>query len=142
VDWFDFSRVNLDDIHVWSSPSCIADVCVKRMAEMYHVWPESKHICIDAAIITPAWRKQLLKFADVLFNIVHGPVFWPPEMWEPLTFAIVCPIFSSPSFKLKYWDKVGDWSTKMSSLWRDSEEVIRDHMFKLWAQVPHTSFSM
>ena len=84
--------------------------------------------------MTPLWRKQLSKVSDVLFNIVIGPSFWTEDMFEPLTFALICPMTDRPPYKLERWDKLEIWCSEMSGMWNEDTETIGTHLRKLWSQ--------
>ena len=132
ADWFDFQDFDSNSLHVWTPPPCIADVCVERLVEAYHIWPDSCHVFVAQALMTSLWRKQLSKAADILFNITAGVEFWPDGMYEPLTLAILCPISLILPFKVKQSININNWKCHMSSLWGKDTSIIRNHMCQLW----------
>ena len=135
TDWFDFRDFDNISLYIWTPSPCIADVCVERLVEIYHIWPNSSHMFVAPALMTSLWRKQLSKAADVLFNIVEGVEFWPDGMHEPLTLAILCPISYSPPFKVKRHEHIDKWKCHMSTLWGESTSVIRAYLRKLWNKI-------
>ena len=84
--------------------------------------------------MTSSWRKQLYKGADVLINIPPGQQFWPEDMFEPLTFALFCPLLPRSPWKAKYWEGMFDWNKDLSNMWESDPGTVRDHMCKLWDQ--------
>mmetsp|Transcript_3766 Transcript_3766/g.5136 ORF Transcript_3766/g.5136 Transcript_3766/m.5136 type:complete len:248 (+) Transcript_3766:5698-6441(+) len=127
-----------NDIHknyeqfIWTCPPCNADVCVECLTEVGRIWPFKTHIFLSPAIMTPQWRKQLGKASDILINIVPGVEFWPWNMFEPLTFAVIFPLFRHAPWKAETDYRLPKYKISLPKMFREGQKVMRSSLQQLW----------
>ena len=68
-----------------------------------HPW--NPHVFVVPRLITYIWQKNLLKEADLFFEVAVGELFWSKEQHEPLIIAIVLPLTHVPNHR-------GPWVAK------------------------------
>ena len=54
--------------------------------------PYTPHMFAIPRLMNHIWRRQLSKYAEVLFNINVGPYFWPRSMHEPIIVLMCLPL--------------------------------------------------
>lgn len=97
--------------YIWCPPPAAADVALEEMRKALIKRQDSTHVFLCPRLLTPEWRRQLAKVADVFFFMEAGVDVWPLDMFEPLTFGFVFPFLS-----VKPWQRRG--TPKMRSMAR------------------------
>jgi hypothetical protein len=80
-------------MYVWMPPPAAAEIALEEMRKAIIKRQQSLHIFICPRLLSPEWRKQLNKAADIVLTLKAGidQAAWPSEMFEPLTIAFVFP---------------------------------------------------
>ena len=95
-DWFDIGYLHHKAKYVWAPPPCLAQIAVKQLCEVKHMFPDSSHIFLYPSMMTGYWRKKLGKLADSMFILKSGSDVWPKSMHKSLTIAFVKSLLSNP----------------------------------------------
>ena len=88
-------------IMVWTPSPCTADVVVEELRKARHKCQISQDLFVVPRLMSPLWRKQLYKAADLVVTIPCGHESWPVDMFEPLTVAFVFPFLNSWPWQLR-----------------------------------------
>lgn len=100
----------------------------------------STHIFVCPRLMTPAWRKQLSKVADVVFEIPAGSISaWKADSHEPLVVGIVFPFLPFRPWQLRATPKFREMGRQMCKVFKHSESAGRDLLreFLLFARSLH-----
>ena len=115
-DWFwrghdlDGHRENCDGriipsykkgIFVWAPPPAAARQALEELRQARHKRQLSTHIFLVPHLMSPEWKSQLYKTADLIFTLPFGNVYWPEGNHESLTFAICFPYICREPWELK-----------------------------------------
>ena len=76
---------------LWCPAPSIASVALEEIRKSRHKRPDLLHIFICPKLMTPLWRKHLLKTCCLSFYVDCGVPHWPSEMHESLLIAIYFP---------------------------------------------------
>jgi hypothetical protein len=83
--------------------------------------------------MTREWRKQILKAADLCFEIPAGDDEWPADMYEPLTIAIFFPYLDSKPWQLKGTPFMGGVERTLYHVRSGGEGSVGDILSELWS---------
>ena len=78
---------------VWTPPPAAAIVALEEMRQVRHKRQQSSHIFIVPSLMTPEWKSQLFKTADLILKVPATTHFFPPKNHESLTIVICFPFF-------------------------------------------------
>jgi hypothetical protein len=83
--------------------------------------------------MTPLWRRQLSKVADVVFEIPAGSLAdWDAASHEPLVVGIVFPFLPFSPWQLRGSPVFGKMGRQLCGVWKTSEADGRDFLRKFW----------
>jgi hypothetical protein len=108
--------------YLWSPPPGAAEVALEELRRARIKRQSSTHIFICPRLLTPEWRRQLHKAADIVFEVPPGPDFWPPSMFEPLIVGIVFPFIHRAPWQLRGTPKMFQMVREMRKVF--AEEVL------------------
>ena len=117
---------------VWTPSPCTADVAVEELRKARHKQQISQHLFVVPRLMSPLWRKQLYKAADLVVTIPCGHECWPVDMFEPLTVAFIFPFLNSRPWQLGGSIYLLALGRELSRLWRDNEGGERPILRQLW----------
>mmetsp|Transcript_13380 Transcript_13380/g.19133 ORF Transcript_13380/g.19133 Transcript_13380/m.19133 type:complete len:439 (-) Transcript_13380:1232-2548(-) len=133
--WDTYSLVQDKTHFIWITPPVIADVCLEMLTDLFHIKPCSTHLFVCPALMTPRWRKQLQKAADILINLVPLALHWPWRMFEPLTIVFIFPLLDRQSSKACISSFVAQCESELPKVLREDPRVARCSMLKLWNHI-------
>jgi hypothetical protein len=102
---------------VWAPPPAAANVALEELRKSLIKRQTATHVFICPWLLTPEWRKQLHKVADIVLYLPAGSGSWSTTQYEPLTLAIVFPYLTSRPWQLQ-------GTTKLLSLGREVQSVL------------------
>ena len=117
---------------IWSSSPCTVDVAVEELRKARHKCQDSRHLFLIPTLMTPFWRKQLYKAADLVVTLPCGHEAWPSPMFEPLTMAFVFPFLHSWPWQLCGSIHLLELGRKLSQVCQDNESGEGLVLQKLW----------
>ena len=136
LDFKDGSKVEFPVIRrgtmIWSPSPCTAEVAVEELRKARHKRQISQHLFVVPRLMSPLWRKQLYKAADLVVTIPCGHACWPIDMYEPLTLAFVFPFLNSRPWQLRGSLYLLALGRELSRLWRDNESGEGLVLRQLW----------
>ena len=103
-------RKNCDDriipsykkgIYVWSPPPAAARQALEELRQARHKRQLSTHIFLVPHLMSPEWKSQLYKTADLVFTLPFGDFYWPSGNHESLTFGVCFPYLRREPWELK-----------------------------------------
>jgi len=133
ADWFERAH-ECGGFRVWTPPPAVADVAATELSQSVHINGDAFHIFITPCVMGYRWRKTLSKVADVVTQIPVGPTFWPCDMCEPLTIAIVCPLLNKPPFRIGERKLGRDLDASVRKVWKQNPEVGSHRLREFWCQ--------
>ena len=95
-----------EDLFLWSPAPCLADVALEYIRKSIHKRPHLTHICVIPKLMTPNWRKHMLKNAQFSFYIDVGHEFWQAYQHESLLICCFFPQLPCPPWTIKRTPKV------------------------------------
>jgi hypothetical protein len=104
-------------------PPAAADVALEELRKALIKRQTSTHLFIVPRLLTPEWRRQLNKAADLMFFVDPGPGYWPKDMYEPLTFGFVFPFLTVPPWQLRSTPKMLQLARTLPKLLQASDMV-------------------
>ena len=147
-DWFERGHdikgysTNLDGVTipsydkglmVWSPPPAAARFAIEELRQARHKRQDSTHIFLVPRLMTREWRRQILKAADLFFEIPAGHCEWPADMFEPLTIAIFFPYLDSKPWQLKGTPFMGGVERSLYQVCSGSEGSVGNILSELWS---------
>ena len=108
---------------VWSPPPIIGDVAVEELRKARHKRQQSMHVFIIPRLMQPFWRKQLYKAADLVLSLPPGHLYWPVNMFEPLTIAIIFPFIRHKPWQLRGCTRLMDLGRTLSEVWKEDSRL-------------------
>ena len=76
---------------LWSPAPVIAVIALEELRKSRHKRPDLTHIFICPKLMTPSWRKHLLRTCCFSFYVDPGLSHWPDEMHESLLVGVYLP---------------------------------------------------
>jgi hypothetical protein len=92
--------------YIWAPPPAAADVALEELRKAVMKRQSATHLFVVPRLLTPEWRRQLNKTADLVFFVEPGSGYWPPDMYEPLTFGFIFPLLSVPPWSRRRTPKL------------------------------------
>ena len=130
-------RPNIEaGIFVWSPPPTAADLALEELRKARLKRHNSTHIVICPLLMSPMWKRQLHKVADLVFYVPAGCSFWPESMFEPLLIGIVFPMFRLCPWQFKGTPKMLAMGRQLSKVWKtkrvDEGNLLRKLCEECW----------
>ena len=147
VDWFvrghDICgyRVNSDGrklptyrkgILVWMPPPAAARQALEELRQARHKRQVSTHIFIVPHLMTPEWKTQLYKTADLLFTLPFGDKYWPTSNHESLTIAVCFPYLRRAPWELRSSPLMGRMAGELHQMLSKDPSSGRDLLSQLF----------
>ena len=120
-------------VMIWTPSPCTSDVAVEELRKARHKRQISQHLFVVPRLMSPLWRKQLYKAADLVVTIPCGHDCWPNNMYEPLTLAFVFPFINSRPWQLRGSIYLLALGRELSRVWRDNEGGEGPILRELWS---------
>ena len=133
-------RKNLDGVimpsyrkgtFVWSPPPAAARIELEELRQARHKRQASLHVFLVPRLMSPEWRSQLYKTADLIFSIPAGHTHWQKSTHEPLTVAICFPYIHRTPWELKGPPIMGRMTGKLCQLFEEDSIAGRHLLSKL-----------
>jgi hypothetical protein len=132
--------------YLWDPPPAAAKFAVEELRKARLKRQSSTHIFVCPRLMTPSWRKQLSRVADVVFEIPAGSItVWNSDSHEPLVVGIVFPFLPFRPWQLRATPKFRIMGRQLCRVWKQGETVGRNFLceFLLFARsLPTLSESM
>ena len=80
---------------VWSPPPAVATIATEELRQARQKRQLSAHVVVVPRLMWVEWWKQILKSADLIFDVPAGCKIWEKNMHEPLIFALYFPYLST-----------------------------------------------
>ena len=94
-----FELRDLKAARLWMLPPSAMEVALELLCKDCLVaHPQWPHVFVVPRLMMHLWRKDLMKYADLLFTIPAQVLFWTARQFEPLIIAIVLPLMHVPSY--------------------------------------------
>jgi hypothetical protein len=77
--------------YLWCPPPVIASVALEELRKSRHKRPDLTHIFVCPKLMTPCWRKHMLKTCCFSFYVDPGLAYWPDSMHESLLIGVYLP---------------------------------------------------
>jgi hypothetical protein len=79
------------DTYLWCPAPVVAAVALEELRKSRHKRPDLTHIFVCPKLMTPLWRKHLLRTCCLSFYVDPGLSHWPDSMHESLLIGIYLP---------------------------------------------------
>ena len=109
-------------LFLWHTAPAGALVALEQLRKARTKRTESVHIFICPKIMEPEWKTQVLKSADLHFEIPAGQPYWPADMHEPLILALYFPYLSHRPWELRKAPAIVAVGKHLQKLWKTSQE--------------------
>ena len=76
---------------LWAPPPSIAEIAVEELRKSRHKRPDICHVFVCSKLMTPKWRKFVLRTCCFAFYVDANEDHWPKEMYESLFVAVYMP---------------------------------------------------
>ena len=96
-----FPKALPESTYLWAPPPSIADVALEMLRKSLHKQTQNYHIFVCPKLMTPRWRKLLLRTCDVSFYVDVGAEHWGLNMHESLLIGIYLPLLHCPPWSLR-----------------------------------------
>jgi hypothetical protein len=130
-------RFNFDLLEVaerrstWTPPPAAADVALEELQKARIKRQDSTYFFVCPRLMSPKWKKQLWKMADLIISIPPGTPSWPATMYEPLTIGFVFPFLCSRPWQLKGTPKMFHMARQVQRMFKDENVDSGDFLRKL-----------
>jgi hypothetical protein len=115
--------------YVWEPPPAAAQFAVEELRKARLKRQASTHIFVCPRLMTPLWKRQLSKVADVVFEIPAGSIaVWDAASHEPLVVGIVFPFLPFRPWQLRDTPKFRAMGRQLCKVWKESEAVGRNFL--------------
>jgi hypothetical protein len=146
-DWFERghdvkgSRTNIDGywipdyksgLFLWSPPPGAARVAIEQLRQARLKRQSSTHIFVVPRLMVTEWRRQVIKAADIRFEIPVGHSLWGNSMHEPLTIAICFPYISRQPWELRKTELMVDVERKLQGMLQENPAAGRHLLSQLF----------
>jgi hypothetical protein len=87
-----FELRDLKAARLWMMPPAAMEVVLELLCEDRLAHPQWTHVFVVPRLMTHLWRKDLMKYADLLFTVPAQIPFWTSGQFEPLIVAVILPL--------------------------------------------------
>ena len=89
------------------------------------------HVFVVPRLMTQDWRRNVIKAADLRFEVPVGHPCWPTVMHEPLTIAVVFPFLTRQPWELRKTGLMVEMGRKVSRVLKENPASGLDLLSKL-----------
>ena len=114
-----FELKNMKVARLWMLPPAAMEVAMELFWEDKLAPPQGLHIFVVPCLMTHLWRRNLGKFADMLFTVQWGSLFGEGPQFEPPMVAIVFPLAHISSY-------TGPWAVKGTYMGSFYERALKE----------------
>jgi hypothetical protein len=100
-----FELRDLKAARLWMMAPAAMEVALELLCEDRLAHPQWPHVFVVPRLMTHLWRKDLMKYSDLLFTVPAQVPFWTSGQFEPLIVAIILPLSHVPRY-------TGPWVVK------------------------------
>jgi hypothetical protein len=100
-----FELRDLKAARLWMLAPAAMEVALELLCEDRLAHPQWPHVFVVPRLMTHLWRKDLMKYSDLLFTVPAQVPFWTSGQFEPLIVAIILPLSHVPRY-------TGPWVVK------------------------------
>ena len=118
-------------IFISTPPPAAARIALEELRQARHKRQSSLHIFITPLLMTPEWRSQLYKSADLIITLPIGNDYWPDCHHESLTVAIFFPYLRRQPWELKSSPLMGRVARQLHKVLPESSSSGRDLLSQL-----------
>ena len=119
-------------IFIWIPPPAAARQALEELRQARHKRQVSTHIFIVPYLMTPEWKTQLYKTADLLFTLPFGDRYWPASNHESLTIAVCFPYLRREPWELKASPLMGRMAGELHQMLSKDPIAGRDLLSQLF----------
>ena len=119
-------------IFVWYPPPAAARQALEELRQARHKRQASTHIFIVPHLMTPEWKSQLYKTADLIFTLPFGNNYWPAHHHESLTIAVCFPYLRREPWELKGTPLMGRMAGELCKVLSTSNRTGRNILSQLF----------
>jgi len=107
-------------LFVWFPAPASGQVAVEQLREARNKRTQSLHVIIIPRMFSCLWRRQLLRVADISFELPFIDQIWSKEeQHEPLTIAFVFPFLNHSPWQLRRAPAFLEMARVMSRVWKE-----------------------
>ena len=117
---------------LWAPAPAIADVALEELRRSRHKRPDLCHIVVIPKLMTPLWRKVLLRTCCFSFYVDPGPTYWPSEMFEPLLIGVYLPYIHCFPWTYRGSNSILELERKLSEVQKGKHGCQRDILLKFF----------
>lgn len=122
-----------NSLKLWSPAPTAAFQAMAELIKSRHMNPSTPHIFVCPRLFTHAWRKSLMKFADLCFYVPVGFIdAWPKDMHEPLMIGVFLPFSNRKPWQLKNSPEILEVERNLRGVWKNKNRCARSILCKLW----------
>jgi hypothetical protein len=119
---------------VWSPPPAAADVALEELRKSVLKRQTATHVFLCPRLLTPEWRRQLHKVADIVLYLPTGGQAWCADQFEPLTIGIVFPYLHCRPWQLRGTPKLLSLGRSLQTMLSKEDLDAGDLLHKLCRQ--------
>ena len=132
------------DIYLWCPAPAIASVALEELRKSRHKRPDLIHIFVCPKLMTPLWRKHLLRTCCFSFYVDPGLAHWPDSMHESLLIAVYLPYLPCYPWTFRRTESVLELERKLRTVPKvqggAQGPVLREFLsFTRWVPTMHES---
>ena len=118
-------------IFIWTPPPAAARIALEELRQARHKRQSSLHIFIVPQLMSPEWRSQLFKAADLILTLPFSTDYWPECHHEKLTVAILFPYLRREPWELKASPLMGRMARELHKVLSEGGSAGRDLLSQL-----------
>ena len=116
---------------VWTPPPAAARQALEELRQARHNCQGSTHLFVVPHLMTPEWKTQLYKTADLIFTLPFGDEHWPASHHESLTIAVCFPYLRREPWELKSSPLIGRMAGELHKVLSNSPSAGRNFLSQL-----------
>ena len=116
---------------IWDPAPGIARFAIEQLRQARMKRQASMHVFIVPRLMNQEWRRNVLKAADLKFEVPVGHPCWSVNMHEPLTIAVVFPYLSRQPWELRKTGLMVEMGGKVQRVLKENPALGFDLLSKL-----------
>ena len=117
---------------MWTPPPEAARQALEELTQARHKRQSSTHIFVVPHLMTPEWKSQLYKTADLIFTLPFGHEHWPTFHHESLTIAVCFPYLRREPWELKKTPLMGRMAGELCKMLSENPRTGRSILSQLF----------